>query len=281
MNSLVITGGNTGIGKAIALKLAKENNHVIITSRDPEKGRKALLDIQSITQNKNVEMVQADLGSIEGCCKLAEELSIKYPKINVLINNAGVWKTRLELNSDGLESTFMVNYLAPFILSNNLLEVLTRNAPARIINVNAGLYIKGKADINKTPTGKDFNKFGTYANTKLCNVLFTRELACRLEGTGVTVNAVHPGVIKTNLGDSPGMLGIFLKLIKLFWKSPAQGAEAPVWLSTSPELQNVNGKYFMLKKEIDYFENAKDEELQGRLWEFSEKLLEEHSLLRK
>lgn len=269
----VVTGGNTGIGKAIAMELAKQKARVVIISRDYMKGLTALEDIRLESDNMNVEVVTGDLSTIDGCRKLAACIQEKYPDIHALINNAGIWKTDLEINKDGLEMTFMVNHMAPFILTSLLLNRLKNNAPSRIVNVNAGLFVKGKVDLEKTPYGKDFSKFGTYPNTKLCNVLFTCELARLLEGSGVTVNAVHPGVIRTNLGgDTKGVFGIILNIAKRFWASPEQGAKAPVWLAADPELQNTSGKYFLEKKEFELPAAAKDNAMACRLWELSANL---------
>lgn len=274
MKTVIVTGGNSGIGKAVAIELAKQQWKVIIMSRNELKGNIALREIEEQSGSKLISLIKGDLSSIAGCRKAAEIIIRKYPDTNVLINNAGVWQTHLELTEDGLERSFMINHMAPFILSNMLLDTLKRNAPSRIINVNAGLYFKGKLQLDKTPYGRDFGKLTSYPNSKLCNVLFTKELAKRIEGTGVSVNAVHPGVIRTNLGNSPGLFGHLLKVIKLFWKSPAYGAIAPVWLASSPEAEGINGKYFLLKKQIDFFDNAQDDELQCRLWEMSERIMQ-------
>lgn len=268
----VVTGGNSGIGKAIVRSLAKERYRVVIISRDPNKGRTALEEIQMDTQNKTVELVIGDLGTIEGSRHIVQVLLDRYPDINVLINNAGVWKTKREINVDGLETSFTVNHLAPFVLCNLLFDRLKKNAPSRVVNVNARLYTKGKVNLDETPYGKDFGKLRTYANTKLCNLLFTVEFARRIEGTGVTVNAVHPGVIRTNLGDTSGVVGFILRATKRFFKTPEEGAKAPVWLSTSSELEGVNGKYFNLQKIEEVNEIAKNEELAIRLWRLSEQL---------
>jgi NAD(P)-dependent dehydrogenase (short-subunit alcohol dehydrogenase family) len=173
----------------------------------------------------------------------------------------------------------MVNHLAPFILSSRLLPCLKANQPARIVNVNAGLYTMGALDLDKTPYGQDFGRLKTYANTKLCNLLFTRELANRLEGSGVTANAVHPGVIRTNLGDSSGLVGALLRLVRRSFAAPEAGARAPVWLATSPDLEGVNGQYFNLQEPAEVAENARDAELGRRLWSLSAALagLEESS----
>ncbi len=268
----IVTGGNAGIGKAIALSLAKMNLHVVIVSRNAEKGQSALDEIKSASGNKSVEMLQGSLDSIENTKKLASALNERFPTISVLINNAGVWMTEKIITSDGLEYTFMVNHMAPFILSNLLLDTLKRNAPSRIVNVNAGLYVFGKIDLSGTPYGKDFSRTRTYMNTKLCNVLFTREFAKLIEGSGVTINALHPGVINTGLGNRSGFMGSVLRLVKKAWAAPEKGAQAPVWVATAPELEKVNGKFFNVKKEMAYTENAQDDVKSKELYELSLRL---------
>ena len=268
----IITGGNTGIGKAIALALAQKQAHVVIISRDPHKGAAAAAEIQDTSQQKAVEFIVGDLGSIISTHQLVDGLLERYPKITALINNAGVWMLKREINVDKLEYSFMVNHLAPFILSNRLLPCLKANGSARIININAGLYVNGKVDLNKTPFGQDFSRMGTYANTKLCNMLFTKEFANRIEGSGVTINAVHPGVIRTNLGATSGLIGILLGLVKRSWGTPEEGAIAPVWLATSPEVEGVNGQYFNLQEQTELNANAKDVVLGQKLWDLSAKL---------
>lgn len=265
----VVTGGNTGIGKAIALALAQKQLHVVIISRDRQKGADALADIQNATHLEAVDLVVGDLGTIASTHQLADVLLERFPRISVLINNAGVWMHKRVINEDELEHSFMVNHLAPFILSLRLLPCLKANMPARIVNVNAGLYAMGKLDLDETPYGHDFSRIRTYANTKLCNLLFTRELANRIEGSGVTVNAVHPGVIRTNLGDTSGLVGVLLRLVKRLWETPEEGAKAPVWLATSPELEGVNGQYFDIQAATEVSENARDAELGRRLWDQS------------
>jgi NAD(P)-dependent dehydrogenase (short-subunit alcohol dehydrogenase family) len=247
MKTYIVTGGNSGIGKAIAISLAKMQLHVVITARTEQKAEFALRCIVDESQNRSVESVVGSLDSIASAEQLARTLTDRFPGMAVLINNAGVWQTKRVLNPDGLEISFMVNHLGPFILSTLLFEPLKKNSPARIVNVSAGLYVKGKLDLEGTPAGTDFSAIRTYMNTKLCNVLFTRAFAENHEGSGVTMNAVHPGVIRTNLGNSPGFLGALLKFVKQFWASPEEGAKAPVWLATSSNVEGVNGKYFDLR----------------------------------
>lgn len=270
--TIIVTGGNAGIGKAIALSLAQQGYRVVIVSRDPQKGEAALTDIRSTRNNESTELVIGNLDSIESTKKLAHTLIEKYPQTSGLINNAGVWMDKKVLNEDGLEYSFMVNHMAPFLLSNLLLPILKANVPARIVNVNAGLYIKGKLDLDKTPYGKDFGRIATYMNTKLCNAMFTREFARAISGSGVTINAVHPGVIRTGLGDTTGLIGSLLRLVKRSWDTPEAGAEAPVWLATAPELEGINGKYYVVKDETEYEGMVLDETLAWQLCQLSSQL---------
>ncbi|MCA9961550.1 MAG: SDR family NAD(P)-dependent oxidoreductase, partial [Anaerolineales bacterium] len=166
----VVTGGNAGIGKAIASELARMQAHVVIVSRNREKGELALADIRQEAPMGQVELVVGDLSTAAGTRQLANTLLAQLPHIHVLVNNAGVWLTQRQLNVDGLEMTFMVNHLAPFILTNMLLARLQASAPARIVNVNAGLYVNGRFNLQQTPYGHDFHRLRTYANSKLGNI---------------------------------------------------------------------------------------------------------------
>jgi NAD(P)-dependent dehydrogenase (short-subunit alcohol dehydrogenase family) len=270
--TFIVTGGNSGIGKAAALALAKQGEQVVIVSRNACKGEAALAEVRSLSGNPGTELVVGDLGSVESTKHLAADLLARFPGIVVLINNAGVWPTSLQLNAEGLENAFMVNHLAPYILSRMLYPQLRQNAPSRIVNVNAGLYIKGKVDLSRTPYGKDFGRFSTYMNTKLCNIYCTQSFAKLLDGTGVTVNAIHPGVIRTNLGDTGGLFGWLLRQAKRSWGTPEEGARPVVRLGTAPELEQTNGKYFDLLAEKSYAENAQDDDLREKLWKLSGKL---------
>jgi NAD(P)-dependent dehydrogenase (short-subunit alcohol dehydrogenase family) len=269
----IVTGGNAGIGKEIAVALARMQLHVVIVSRDPEKGRAALEYIKNESSNDSVDLAVGTLDSIRQVRSLARELSDRYAGMAVLVNNAGVWQTEKKLNEDGLEYSFMVNHMAPLLLSTILRERLQSNAPARIVNVNAGLYIFGRCNLDRTPFGHDFSAFKTYMNTKLCNILFTRKFAGIIESSGLTINAVHPGVIRTNLGNSGGAFGWLLRnVIKRVWNTPREGAGPPVWLATSPDVEGLNGRYFELCAEKPYTENALDDALMEKLYAFSMKM---------
>lgn len=267
--TIVVTGGNAGIGRAIATELAKQKHHVVIVSRNPAKGKEACDTIKKVTGNPRVDLIVGDLGSIQSVKSIAQKIMKNYSDVSVLINNAGIWPTKLEINPDGLEMAFMVNHMAPLILSIMLYKQLKKNKPSRIVNVNAGLYIFGNVDIEKTPYGKDFGKIFTYMNTKLCNIYFTQKFSHIIENTGVTVNAMHPGVIRTNLGDSSGIMGSFLRMVKRTLAEPEYGAQAPVWLAVSPDVENINGKFFDRFTQKPYAKNAVDTSLRDRLWNLS------------
>ncbi len=219
----VVTGGNTGIGKAIVLALAQKQMQVVMVSRNREKGETAVQDLLVTAPDATIDMVVGDVGTITATRQLAQDLLDRYAHIHILINNAGIWPTKRILNEDGLEQSFMVNYLAPFMLNQLLYNRLKASVPARIVNVSAGLYVNGKVDLNKTPYGLDFHPIRTYANTKLCNVLTLPLESEWLNGSGITINAVHPGVIRTNLGIMPGPVGWFIGLVKRSWGTPEQG----------------------------------------------------------
>ncbi|PHN03703.1 SDR family oxidoreductase [Flavilitoribacter nigricans] len=272
---VLITGGNRGIGKAAAEKLLNQNCEVIITVRDPQKGRAAISELKEKTGKSAINMVEGDLSDIQSCFTLADRIKDQHQDINCFISNAGVLMTEKQLNKDGLELNFMINYIAPYILCRELVPVLKENEGTRIVNVNSALYTKGKLQLEKTPKGDDFHPIKSYASSKLCNVLFALDLAEELEGTGLTINSVHPGVINTGLGDSKTILSRIIKLIKPFWKKPDYGAIAPVWVATSDELEGVSGKYFNEREEMAYIDYVKDEQLRQQLRNFTEELIKE------
>jgi len=262
----IVTGGTRGIGKEICRQLLTQNFEVIFIGRDKATGAAVQEELQTSFPDSSVNYLYGDLGTIASCKKLATDIQGQADTIDLLINNAGIWPTELSTNSDGLEMAFMVNHLAPLILTKELLPNIQKAENSRIVNVNAGLYPKGKVSTEATPYGKDFHKIKTYCNTKLCNILATLEIADKLEGSGTTINALHPGVIKTGLGDFGGFMGLLLNFVKNFWKSPEQGAVAPVWLATAPELEGVNGKYYNEKKEEEITGQATEAGIRKDMW---------------
>jgi NAD(P)-dependent dehydrogenase (short-subunit alcohol dehydrogenase family) len=268
----LVTGANAGIGKAVAEGLAQKGLPVVMICRNREKAQAALNEIRSRVKNADIRLITGDLSDNAGVRKTAAAILEEVPRIAALINNAGVWMTRCELNADGIEKSFYVNCLAPFLLSALLLERLKESAPARIVNVNAVLYVFGKIDLDHTPYGRDFSMIRSYCNSKLASVLVSNEMAKRLEGTGVTVNLLHPGVIRTGLGVPDGILGKVLKAVKFMWKTPEKGAEPVIHLAESDEVKGVSGKFFMLKKEMPLIGKAKDNVLSDKLWSLGESL---------
>lgn len=265
----VVTGGTKGIGKEICCQLIEMGNAVLLIGRDEKSGYEVKKEIENRFPGSSIEYLKGDLGSLKSTREVIKGIKQHFSGIDLLINNAGIWPTKLSINEDGFEMGFMVNHLAPLMLSYGLLEELRRNSPSRIVNVNAGLYVKGKLKIDETPYGKDFHKLKTYANTKLCNTMATVELAEKLAKDGITVNALHPGVINTGLGDFGGIMGLMLRFVKRFWATPEKGAKSPVWVGTAPELAEVSGKYFNEMEEMELAENAKDKQLRKELWDMS------------
>ncbi|MQY06859.1 SDR family NAD(P)-dependent oxidoreductase [Actinomadura macrotermitis] len=256
--TVVVTGANRGIGYAVAAGLLAAGHDVVLVARDRAKGEAALASLGG------GRLVVGDLSSVRATRDTAEALRKECPRIDVLVHNAGVWPSRKVLNEDGLEQAFVTNHLAPFLL-NHELEPLLLESRARVVQVSAGLYIKGRADPERTPAGLDFHPMRTYADTKLCNLLMMPRFAARWQGTGVTINALHPGVIRTGLGDRPGPVGLLLKGAKLLWKPPATGARPVVRLATAEP--PPNGRYFHLDEEQPLAPVALDDVLAGRLWE--------------
>ncbi|MEM7330806.1 MAG: SDR family NAD(P)-dependent oxidoreductase [Chloroflexota bacterium] len=269
----VVTGGNTGIGFEIVRALAKQSAHVVLISRNESKGKTAVNALQTENLASTVDLIIGDLSTISNVKHLSEKLAGAYPKIDVLINNAGVWMTKKVINEDNLEMSFMVNHLAPFMLNQMLLTSLKASEKARVVNVSAGLYERGVVDVNKTPYGDDFGRIKSYANSKLCNVLTLSRQAEKLENANITFNMVHPGVIRTQLGDSSGPIGWLLKQIKKKWSTPEAGAIAPVWLATAPELASVNGRYFNEKEPTSLHPVAQNLALADAIWDLSTKLI--------
>ena len=270
----VVTGGNSGIGLTTAVGLAKQGAHVAIVSRDEERGRAAQAEVREAAEVERVDLVVGDQGSVASTRALAAALLERYPRLHVLVNNAGLWMTERRLNPDGLETTFAVNHLGPFVLTTLLLDRLIESAPARIVNVSSRGHRQAKLDFDDLQAERGYGKIRAYTNSKLCNVLFTRELARRLDGTGVTANALHPGVVRTNLGsNSSGVIRwVFDAVGPLLFISPEKGARTSIHVATSPELEGVTGRYFRACKEVAPSKAAQNDDDARRLWEISEAL---------
>jgi NAD(P)-dependent dehydrogenase (short-subunit alcohol dehydrogenase family) len=265
----VITGANSGIGKAAAVALAKMGLNLVLVCRDRERGERAVSEVRESGGKGSVDLEVADLSSLEAVRGLAEDIRERHPETNVLVNNAGLATLRRTVTPEGYETTFAVNYLAPFLLTNLLLDVLKANAPSRIVNVASDAHYSGHVRFDDLQGERGFNGLGAYAQSKLALVLFTKELASRLKGTGVTANCLHPGVVATNVWNrGAGPFGFIMALPKLFLISPERGAETVVYLATSPEVKE-SGEYFEKKRVKRSSAESYDTKEAQRLWDIS------------
>lgn len=272
--TVVITGASNGIGKETAVALARMGARVVMVARDQARGEQALADVKQRSGSQAVELALADLASLQSVRALASELLARCPRIDVLINNAGAVNDTRIVTVDGYETTFAVNHLAHFLLTNLLLERLKASVPARIINVSSEAHRMAGMNFDDLMGEKSYATFTAYGQSKLANILFTVELASRLQGSGVTVNALHPGVVATGFGHNSK--GIFRHLVKLgtfVMINSEKGARTSVYLATSDEGGQVTGKYFAKSKQKRPTAAAQDTAAAARLWELSEKLV--------
>ncbi|KAH8325136.1 hypothetical protein KR074_002946, partial [Drosophila pseudoananassae] len=269
----IVTGANAGIGKETVLEIAKRGGTVFMACRNMEKANQAREEIVSATNNPNIFVRKLDLSSMDSIRQFAEGFKKERDSLNVLINNAGVMGLPKTLTKDGFEMQLGVNHMGHFLLTHLLLDVLKKTAPSRIVNVSSALHERGTINVDDLNSEKSYSRFGAYNQSKLANVLFTRELARRLEGTGVTVNALHPGAVDTDLVDSwPSAMKFLTKpAIWMFFKTPKSGAQTSLYAALDPELENVTGKYFSDCKPKDVSSAAKDEKTAKFLWAESQK----------
>ena len=267
----MVTGANAGIGRATALGLAKMGATVVMVCRSRERGEVALAEITRESGNSSVLLLLADLSSQTAIRNLAADFTAKYPSLHVLINNAGIIPKRRTVTEDGLETQFVVNHLAYFLLTNLLLDTLKASAPARIINVSSKVHERASLDFDDLQSERSYHPTHVYAWTKLANVLFTYELARRLEATHVTANCLHPGAVATNLL-ADYMPSVPRFTMKMFGTSPEKGAQTSLYLATSPEVEGVSGKYFVNRKSVPSSKASYDRTAARRLWEVSAKL---------
>lgn len=268
----LVTGGTSGIGKATATALAAMGADVIVVGRNPERGEEAVREIRARSGGR-VDLALYDLGVQSRVRALAEEFRRRYDRLDVLVNNAGLVQSRRTETPDGLETTFAINHLAPFLLTNLLLDVLKDSAPSRIVTVSSEAERWGNMDFDDLQSRKKYRGFPVYGMTKLANIMFTYELAERLEGTGVTATCMHPGGVATRFGrNNGGPMALFFRAAKPFMRTPEQGADTLIWLASSREVEGVTGRYFADRKPIEPKKIANDPEARLRLWEESERL---------
>lgn len=274
--TVLVTGANQGIGKATAIALAHQGAQVVILSRNPEKGRAALADVQAASRSGvKAELLVADLASLSDMRRAAAEFRARHKRLDVLVNNAGLFVPERHVTVDGIEETFAVNHLAPFLLTNELLDLLKASGPARIVNVSSEAHRHASmhwADLQFAT--HRYKGFRAYGQSKLANILFTYELARRLEGTGVTANALHPGVVASGFGQTyPGAMSFLVKVAKPFLLTNEQGARTSIHLASSPEVEGVTGKYFAKCRPVRSNAVSYDEASQKKLWSLSVEML--------
>jgi len=270
MKTIIVTGSNSGIGKEAALNLAKSGHRVLMLSRDSEKSEQALEEIRSQSNNNQVFLIKADLSSSQSIFSAVEQIKGDYKTVDVLINNAGVYKVKREENEDGIEMTFAVNFLAAYLLSELLLERLKTSGSGRIINIVSELYKSGSLDFSDLMLENGYKAGDAYANSKLAAVLYTEKLAKQTKDEGITVNALHPGVLATNsFRDYPGL---FVKLLNIFLEDPKKGGERIAYLATSEEVATTSGKYFYKTEEQEIEYPGIGTETANELWQVAQEL---------
>ena len=271
--TVLVTGATSGIGEATARALAADGAQVLVHGRNRAKGATVVEKIKTGNPGAAVEFVEADFAELASVRALAAEVLKRTPRLDVLINNAGGTYAKRELTADGFEMTFGTNHLAHFLLTNLLLDRIKASAPARIVNVSSAGHRLGRIDFDDLQGAHGYSFVQAYGQSKLANILFTRALARRLEGTSVTANALHPGAVRTGLGmNNTGPMTIIIKLGQGFILPPAKGARTSIYLASSPEVERVTGAYFANCKEVKPSAAALDDAVAERLWRVSAEL---------
>ncbi len=270
----VVTGASSGIGRETALGLARAGATVVLLARDSRRGREVLVEIERESGDRGASLICADFARQSEVRRAAAEVRARHPRIDILVNNAGLYERRSSESPDGIETTFAVNHLAPYLLTRLLLHALkAAGAPgksARIVNVASEAHRGARLDPADPEGQKERSGYGRYGRSKLANILFTYELARRLDGSPVTANALHPGVIATRI--VRGTPAFVRGLWSLFARSPEKGAATPVWLATSPDVEGLTGHYFMDRKEARSSPESQKREAQARLWAVSARM---------
>jgi NAD(P)-dependent dehydrogenase (short-subunit alcohol dehydrogenase family) len=272
--TVLVTGGTGGIGKATAVGLALMGAHVAVTGRDRARTEGAAGDIRAAGGGK-VDVFVADLSSQAEVRRLADEVLGRLPRIDVLVNNVGgYWNTR-HVTADGLERTFAVNHLAPFLLTRLLLDRLKQSAPARVVTVSSNAQATGRIDFDDLQGERSYSGTRAYSQSKLANLLFTYELARRLQNTSITANALHPGVVSTSFGadDPSGIQRQLVPFMRPFMKTAAQGAATSIHLACAADLEQMTGRFFANSKPKNSSQRSYDQATAARLWQVSDELV--------
>jgi NAD(P)-dependent dehydrogenase (short-subunit alcohol dehydrogenase family) len=270
---VVITGATSGIGEVAALRLAGMGARIVLVARDAARGQKALTRLPSIGLGKPHSIYYGDLSRISESKRVAAEIAAAEPRIDVLINNAGAMFSTRRLSPDNLEETFATNHMAYFVLTLGLKANLLAGAPARVVSTASGAHRGYTLDFDDLQAAKGYSAIRAYGRSKLCNILFTRELARRWSGTGVTANCLHPGFVATRFGDrSGGFLSGVFRIAKTFAITPEKGAETIVYLASSPDVDAISGEYFYQCRPATPTAGGRDDAAANRLWNESAKL---------
>ena len=273
----MITGATSGIGRETAIALAGMGANLVLPVRSLLKGQKLKEEIYNKTGNSQVDIMECDLASFQSIRNFTPGFLEKYDRLHILINNAGLWESKPLKSVDGIELTFAVNHLAPFLLTHLLLDVMKKSAPGRIVNVSSEAHRSGRMKFNDLEGSRGWNSLRAYGQSKLANILFTMKLAELLKDDKITVNSLHPGVVATGLFS---MLPKFLmNFASLFMLSPEKGAQTTIYLATSPEIADITGQYFSKKKIKKPTSEAVDQKVADKLWEVSLEMtgLKDHS----
>ena len=272
----LLTGATDGIGKAAAIDFAKRGASLTIVGRNKEKTEQVLAELRSASGNERLELLLCDLSRPADVRRAAEAFKAQHDRIDVLVNNAGATFRSPVMGPDGIELTFALNHLAYFQLTTSMLDLIRKTPGARVVSTSSAMQARGVLNLEKTPTSLDGSGVGAYAASKLANVLFTKELQRRLEGTTATANCFHPGTVRTRFGAFGSDLGVLLNIVyalaKPFAKAPEQGADSLIWLATSPEAASLKGEYVANRRPVTPSKQAMDPKLAADLWTLSEKL---------
>lgn len=271
---VLVTGGTAGIGEVAARELARMGAKVVIVGRNPQKTARVVEELRAATGNPQIEYLLGDLSLQSEVRRVAAEFKQRYDRLDVLLNNAGGYFSQRQVTAEGLEYTFALNHLNYFLLTTSLLDLLQASGRARVVNVSSGAHVAGRLDFDDLQTERKYSGWAVYSRSKLMNIYFTYELARRVNH-GLTVNALHPGFVATNFGqNNPSLVGLGVRISqKLFARTPEQGAETPVYLASSPEVEGVTGKYFAYCRAIPSSPVSYDKDAARRLWEISETMI--------
>jgi len=271
---VLVTGATSGIGEQTALELARRGARVVLVGRDAARGAATQARIAT-EAGAETDLLLADLAEMASVRRLAEQVRARYDRLDVLVNNAGLFLQRRQLTGEGLERTFATNHLSMFLLTGLLRDLLVAGAPARVVNVSSEAHRRGRIDLDDLQSERRYRGFAVYSASKLMNVLITNEFARRLDGTGVTANSLHPGFVRSNFGRNNGpVVGLAIAALGLVGRAITveQGARTSVYAAADPSLEGVTGRYLDRERPVRPADAALDEDLARRLWDASEQL---------